>query len=110
MGLDIYIYKARTKKAFKEPEWYNSEGITEVWYARKFWDLINHLSFIKNIEKDACKFIKLTRANVDEMLEIACHNPDYFGGFDTVPALCQILYDFDTDEENGWHYYLEYDY
>ena len=44
------------------------------------------------------------------MINISTHNPDYFGGFDTVPALCKILQDFDEDEENGWHYYFEFDY
>jgi len=110
MGMDAYIFRARTKKAFEEKHWYESEEITEVWYTRKFWDLINNLSFIKNIDECACDFIQLTKADLEEMIDISCHNPDYFGEFTSVPALCKILYNFDTDEENGWHYYLEYDY
>lgn len=110
MGMDAYIFRARNKKVFKSDDWYNNRDITEVWYTRKFWDLINRLSFIKE-EEDACgEFIKLRKDDLEEMITIATHNQDYWGGFDSVPQLCQILHDFDTDEENGWHYYFEYDY
>ena len=110
MGMDAYIYKARTKKAFEDPHWYESEGITEVWYSRKYWDLINSVSFIKDINKDSCEFIQLTKDDIEDMLQIASHTPDYFDSFDTVPKLCEILYHFDEDEKDGWHYYFEFDY
>ena len=43
MGMDAYIFRAKSKKDFDKPNWYNEESgaITEVWYARKFWDLIH---------------------------------------------------------------------
>lgn len=106
MGLDIYIFKARTKKAFEAD---NSDAIQEVYYARKFWTLIQEASFL-DVEEDCCSYIKLSRENVEELIEIATHNEDYFGGFETVPNLCRILADFDTTEEEGYHYYMEFDY
>lgn len=112
MGMDAYIFKAKTKKAFKEPNWYEDENpnVTEVWYSRKFWDLVQGVSFIKNIEKDACEYIQLRKIDIEEMIDIATHTPDYFGGFESVPKLCEILYNFDEDEANGWHYYFNFDY
>ena len=109
VGLDIQIFRARTAKAFEADNWYGSEGITEVYYARKFWTLLEQAKFV-NINDDCGEFIRLTKANIEEFLQIATHNENYFGGFDGVPALCRILHDFDEDEENGWHYYLNFSY
>ena len=110
MGMDAYIYRAKSKKVFEEDHWYNNDNIKEVWYARKYWDLIYNVSFIRNTEEDACEYIQLTKDNVEELIKVATHYPDYWGKFDTVPLLCEILYQFDEDEENGWHYYFEFDY
>lgn len=112
MGLDCYVFRAKTKKAFDEPHWYEDESgaVTEVWYARKFWDLVNQVSFIKNTNDDCGEYIKLSKDDIEEMIQVATHNPDYFGEFNTVPALCKILQNFDEDEEEGWHYYFEFDY
>lgn len=111
MGMDAYIFRAKTKKAFEKPNWYDDENsdITEVWYARRFWDLVNQVSFIKDINKDRGEYIKLTKDNIEEMLYVASHNPDYWDGFDTVPDLCKILYNFDDDKKDGWNYYFEFD-
>jgi hypothetical protein len=110
MGMDAYIFRARTKKAFEANDWYNDPNITEAWYARKFWDIVYNTSIIKNIDDEACEFIQLTKDQVEEMIHVATHTRDYFDGFSTVPALCEILDHFDEDEENGWHYYFEFDY
>ena len=110
MGMDSYIFKARTKKAFKAENWYSDENITEVWTGRKFWDIVENVSFIKDINEDSGEFIQLTKSNIEEMIQIATHNRDYWGGFDSVPTLCEILDHFDDDEEAGWHYYFEFDY
>ena len=112
MGLDVYVFRAKTKKAFEDEHWYDDENtsVKEVWYARKFWDLIHNMSFIKNIEDDCGEYIQLTQDNIEEMIQFAAHNPDYWDGFDTVPALCKIYHDFEDDAENGWHYYFNYNY
>lgn len=109
IGLDIYIYKAKNRRVFKTEGWYNSDKVTEVYYARKFWALIQEASFI-NVERDCGEFIRLTRENVEELLDIATHNKDYFDGFSTVPALCTILQKFEQIEDEGYHYYMEFDY
>ena len=59
---------------------------------------------------DACKYIQLRKIDLEEMIDIATHTPDYFDSFDSVPKLCEILYHFDEDAKNGWHYYFEFDY
>ena len=110
MGLDIAIYKARNKAVFTDDNWYNNDNVIEVWYARKFWDLINNMSFIRNVQEDNGDFIQLTQDNIEEMIQFASHNQDYWDGFDTVPALCRIYHNFEDDAEEGWHYYFNYSY
>jgi len=109
MGLDINIYRARNHKVFSNEDWYNSDAVTEVYYARKFWTLIEQASFL-NVNDDCGEFIELSRENVEELINIATHNADYFDGFTTVPKLCEILRHFDEDEEEGYNYYMEFDY
>ena len=109
MGLDVNIYRARNHQVFKSEDWYDSNAVSEVYYARKFWALIEQASFL-NVKYDCGEFIELSRENVEELITIATHNADYFDGFTTVPRLCEILRDFDEDAENGYHYYMEFDY
>jgi len=109
MGLDVSIYRARTKKVFRALNWYDSKAVQEVYYARKFWTLIEQASFI-DVNRDCGDFIRLSHENVEELLQIAAHNADYFDGFQSVPSLCEILRNFDDDEENGYHYYMEFEY
>ena len=109
MGLDITCYKARNHEVFKHDDWYDNQEVQEVFYFRKHWDMLNSLSFI-NINKDCGEFIQLTKDQLEEILTAATHNRDYFGGFTGVPAVCEALDNFDEDEENGWHYYFEFDY
>lgn len=109
IGLDVNIYRARSCQAFKDEKWYESEAVTEVYYARKFWSLIEQASFL-NVNGDCGEFIELSRENIEELINIATHNADYFDGFETVPKLCEILRNFNEDEENGYHYYMEFDY
>lgn len=106
MGMEVGIWKARTVKAFEAENWYGSEQVEEVYYARKFYDLIQQVSFIKN--EDEGEFIRLTKDQVEELIVVATHNEDYWGGFDSVPMLCKILRDFDDEEERGYHYYLNF--
>jgi hypothetical protein len=109
MGLDINIYRARNRQVFKDEKWYESTAVTGVYYARKFWGLIEYASFL-DVKDDCGEFIELSRENIEELINIATHNADYFGGFETVPQLCEILHNFDENEENGYHYYIEFDY
>ena len=110
IGMDAYVFRARNKKVFEEDHWYDSDQVKEVWYARKYWDMIHNVPFIRSIEGDCGEFIQLTKENIKEMIDVATRIPDYWDGFNTVPALCEILYNFDQDAEDGWHYYFEFDY
>lgn len=109
MSLDINCYKARNHEIFKHSDWYDNKNVKEVFYFRKYWDLLHNLSFI-DIEKDCGDFIQLTKEQLEEILQIATHNRDYFNGFSVVPAICEALDNFDSDEKKGWHYYFEFDY
>lgn len=109
IGLDVSIYRARNHQIFKTEKWYDSKAVTEVYYARKFWTLIEQASFI-NINEDCGEYLELSRENIEELIQIATHNEDYFGGFETVPRLCEILRDFEETKEEGYNYYMEFDY
>ena len=104
MGMDLYIYRARTKAAFDAKGWYNDKEIIEVWYARRFWGILNA---IPSVQKEGYgEVLRLTRNDLEEMIEYATHNRDYWNTFNSVPGLCEILDTFDTWEEKGWHFYL----
>ena len=91
---------------FDEP--YHTSHITEVFYARKFWDL--HYVAIKNEDDYQCgDYIRLEREDIERMLEFAVKHHNYWGNFTDVPQLCEILYTFDEAEEMGWHFYYSAD-
>ena len=79
MGMDFHIYSARNREVFKHDRWWDSEQVQEEFYARKPWDWVEN-----------CDFIELTEKNFDELINVACHNRDYFYTFDNVPALCEL--------------------
>ena len=115
MGMDMYIFRAHSKKEIESENFWQyvneSENdeipLGEVWYARKFWDLHNNMSFLRDYE--CGEFIELTKENLEEMIAFATHNTDYWDGFETVATLCKILYTFDEMNERGYHYYYEAD-
>lgn len=116
MGLDIHIYRARRNpKEFTKEQWdeyYRGEDneeetpiMTEVFYARKFWKL--HYAAIEREvdEYDGSEYIRLEREDIERMIKCAVVTRNYFGDFSCVPPLCEILDNFDVDEEHGWHYF-----
>ena len=107
--MDINCFKARNHEVFKHEGWYENPNVTEVFYFRKHWDMLRALSFI-NVERDCGEFIQLSRENLEEILDAAAHHRDYFGGFEVVPAICEALANFDEVEDEGYHYYFEFDY
>lgn len=107
MGMDLYIFRARTRKAFDQENWYGSDSVTEILYARKWWNLVEHCSFIPT-NYESGEYIQLTKNNIEEMIKVSCQYVDYWGGYDNVPKLCMMRDAFDEDEENGYHYYLTY--
>ena len=109
MGMDLYIYRARTKKVFDFNEWYNSEEITQIFYARKWWSLVENCSFIPKDYENG-DYIELTKEDLEEMIAVACHNRDYFDSYKNVPMLCELRDKIDEDESLGYHYYFTYNY
>jgi len=108
MGMDLYIFKARTRRAFEAEGWYDSPSVTEELYARKWWSLVENCSFIPH-DYESGDYIKLTKENFEEMINVACHHTDYWDSYQNVPKLCELRDAFDEATEEGYHYYLEYD-
>ena len=96
MGLDMYIERVRRKHDDKQ-EFIERE---ELCYWRKFWELHNALGLYD--ADDYNNDIPLVKADVERAIDFAVHHEDYFGGFDSVPKLCELLRDFDEYKEDGW--------
>ena len=108
MGMDCYIWSSKNHEVFKHGHWWDSEQVTEEWYSRKPWDLVQNCSFIpKNYESG--DFIELTKENIEEMISVACHYKSYWGNYDYVAELCELRDKFDEGRKNGKIYFLEYD-
>lgn len=124
MGLDCRIIMCKNREQVKQSDfwdkcvtgWKEDENGAidystpcEVYYARKFWDLYSPMARILNIEN--CEYSQpLTKDDIENMIDIATHNRDYFDSFDTVPALCEILDRFDNATRNGMIFLFEGDY
>lgn len=125
MGMDMNMYRARNAAAidkyleawnFNDDPAYDHyiDGteedtfpVVEIYYSRKFWDLFEAMSFTNNYQCGA--YLRLTKANVKEMLDYSATHPDYFGDFETVKNLCYIYYKFDEWEARGLHVFFECD-
>lgn len=120
MGMDMYLRRAHDKRELADDGVYwdyvrNDDNedeeemrMGEAWYARKWWDLHNAMSFIEK-DYECGEYIRLTRKNVEEMLKYACHHRDYWNSFKSVPELCEILDRWDEMEEAGLHIFYEAD-
>lgn len=106
MGLDARIFKVKSIKQLtsESVDW---SQIDEVWYARKFWGLQEHMSFLQQYE--CGDYIPLTLENVEEMLTYATHHRDFFDGFHTVPQLCEVIDQWEDAEEEGYKFVYEAD-
>lgn len=98
MGLDMYIDKCR-KPTIKDGV-RDYEEREEVCYWRKFWDLLYEIGYS---DEDYGQDIRLSKEDVEKILNFVTHNKDYFGGFNSVQQVCELLdeYDYLTEEE-GW--------
>lgn len=124
MGLDLRIVMVRNRKQVKEVDFWNLcrtgwvkdendvidfSQSCEVYYARKFWDL--YAPVARHLHLDNGEFSEpLSREDIEFMIDIATHNPDYWGSFDSVPTLCEILYHYDEIKEAGMILLFEGDY
>lgn len=109
MGMDFTIYSARNHEIFKHDGWWNSDQITEEFYSRKAWYLVENCAFIPKNEDD-CP-IEVTRDNLEEMINVACHNRNYWDNYNDVPKLCELRDKLERAEDEGetdYHLYIMY--
>ena len=124
MGLDVRIIMAKNRKQIEQENFWDicktgwiedEDGVIdyeqpcEVYYARKFWELYEPMCAKLNL-KSGDFSDPLTKDDIEEMIHIATHTSDYFGGFNTVPALCKILQRYDDATEHGMVFIFEGDY
>ena len=95
MGLDIFI--ERRKKNDPNASW------EELFYARKFWELLE-ADFVKeyNDSKNvSCVEARINRKeDFDELIDIATHNRNYFGNYESVAGICEARDDFLENKDN----------
>lgn len=103
MGLDIFI--ERRKKNDPNAPW------EELFYARKFWELL-HASFVReyNDSKNSCYVEARINSEEDfeELIDIATHNRNYFGNYESVTRICEVRDDF-LENKNNYIYRLTAD-
>lgn len=115
IGLDVRIVMVKNRKQVEQEGFWDicrtgwvedADGRidfsapSEVYYARKFWDLYTPVARALNLENGEYSQ-PLTEEDVEFILNIASHNKDNFGGFNTVPQLCEILDRYEEIKENG---------
>ena len=95
MGLDLYI--ERRKKNDPNAAW------EELFYARKFWELL-HASFVReyNDSKDSCYVEARINSEEDfeELIDIATHNRNYSGNYESIADICEARDDFLENKDN----------
>lgn len=89
MGMDLFI--ERRKKNDPSAAW------EELFYARKFWELLD-ASFVReyNDSKDSC-YIEArfnSEEDFEELIDIATHNRNYFGNYESIAGICEARDDF----------------
>lgn len=114
MGMDAYLYRVHNRREVENDNFFekcitlnNSDAweqdefksSAELWYGRKFWDL-HHAVFGHNYENGT--YVEVTKEMLEKMLIFAAKNTDYFGGFNTVEALCWAYHYYDEMIEHGF--------
>lgn len=102
MGMDLTISR---KRNIGTP---NEESV-EVYYARKFWELLNAPFVVEYNDSKIDCYVRAriqSKEDIEQLIDIAVHNRDYWDTFDSVPKLCELLEEFDEMREDGWIYYL----
>ena len=95
MGMNLFI--ERRKKNDTNAPW------EELFYARKFWELLD-ASFVRehNDSKDSC-YVE-ARINSEEdfegLIDIATHNRNYSGNYESVAGICEARDDFLENKDN----------
>lgn len=108
MGMDLSIYAAPNHEVFNHDGWWESDSVEEKYYARRYWDLVNHCSFLDNYTPG--DFYRLEKEDIEELVKIACEYRNYWYTYDDVSKLCELRDEYDSIIESGKHLYLEYNY
>ena len=126
MGLDSYLLVAQSKKELQSDTYWKTvsenhfqtfmeeepvehwEG--EWWYARKFYDCHQYIvDNLLNGEYENGDYVPMTYEMVEKILQYCCKHHDYFGGFQTVTKLCELLYHWHELEEKHLQVFYECD-
>ena len=91
---------------------YNEEGgfnwpvdkPIDVWYARKFYDLLDDVPELK--ESYTKYVIPLKKATLKKMIECYAFTPDYFDSFNGLPRLCELYQMYDELQVNELNLYF----
>ncbi len=76
----------------------------DVWYARKFYDLLDSVSELRESYKEPV--IRIKKDTLKKMIECYAFTPDYFGGFNGLPRLCELYQMYDKLQANGLNLYF----
>ena len=104
MGMDLYIIRKRNVGT-------PNEISEEVFYSRKFWELLD-APFVKEYKESGDCYVKArisSLENFDELINIAINNRNYFGTYNDIPKLCEVRDYYEEKSSEGWTYYLEAD-
>lgn len=102
MGMDLFLMRYKNRRT-------PNEISEELLYARKFWNLLD-ANFVCGYQDDCIVKAPIrSREDMNELVEIATKEPDYWGEYKTVPILCEIRDSIEEGIADGWSYYLEAD-
>ena len=87
--------------AFKWP----TDSPIDMWYARKFYDLLDDVPELKESYQKPY-VIRLKKETLKKMIECYSFTPDYFGGFNGLPRLCELYQMYDELQANGLNLYF----
>ena len=93
-------------------KFYNEYGefqwpdICEVWYARKFWNLVHGVPEINEWARDTNGYYRVKKDVLKKMIEFYCFHQDYFDGFNGLSRLCELYRDYDELTAQGVKLYM----
>ena len=124
MGLDVNIIMCRNRKQLLDEHFWDNcpsgwqkdiygeidfSKPCQVYYARKFWRL--YTPMCRRLQLENGEYSQpLTKDDIEDMIMIATHERDYFDSFNTIPALCEILDNYDQATDAGMVFIFEGDF
>lgn len=95
MGMDAYIDIIKRDPNDKN----NVLEREELCYWRKFYAVNDLLQYDDSMY---AKDLRLTKEDLERILQLVTHERDYFGSFSTVSSVCEILDQYDKLTKDGW--------